>query len=72
MTGAWVLVSVLNIETVPLFLRTWADSALGRRLICIDIAYRYFDMDYSKGSGSNEFGFDGSMDGVMIGLTWRN
>ena len=37
----------------------------------IDIAYRYFDMDYSKGSGSNEFGFDGSMDGVMIGLTWR-
>ena len=38
----------------------------------IDIAYRYFDMDYSKGSGSNEFGFDGSMDGVMIGLTWRN
>lgn len=38
----------------------------------IAIAYRYFDMDYSKGSGSNEFGFDGSMDGVMIGLTWRN
>ena len=38
----------------------------------IGIGYRYYDMDYSKGSGSNEFGFDGSMDGVILGLTWRN
>ena len=38
----------------------------------IDIGYRYYDMDYSKGSGRNEFGFDGTMDGVIIGFTWRN
>ena len=34
--------------------------------------YRYLDMDYSRGSGNSKFGFDGSLDGVMIGVTWRN
>lgn len=32
--------------------------------------YRYFDIDYSKGSGSNEFGLEGSMDGLWLATTW--
>lgn len=35
------------------------------------LGYRYYDIDYSRGSGTNEFGLDGSMDGVMLGLTWK-
>ena len=34
--------------------------------------YRYLDMDYSRGSGNSKFGFDGTLDCVMIGVTWRN
>jgi len=30
--------------------------------------YRHFDIDYSNGSGSNEFGMDGSMDGIYVAL----
>jgi hypothetical protein len=34
--------------------------------------YRYYDMDYSNGSGSSKFGFDGSLNGLMVGVSWRN
>jgi hypothetical protein len=36
----------------------------------LKLGYRYFDIDYSKGSGSREFGLDGSLDGIWLGLTW--
>jgi len=35
------------------------------------LGYRYYDIDYSRGSAANEFGLDGSMDGVMLGVTWK-
>ncbi len=34
------------------------------------LAYRYYDIDYSRGSGSNEFGLDGSEYGVMLGMNY--
>ena len=34
--------------------------------------YRYLDMDYSRGSGTSKFGLDGSLEGFMIGFSWRN
>ena len=30
--------------------------------------YKYYDIDYSNGSGSSEFGIDGNMDGVYLAL----
>jgi hypothetical protein len=29
-------------------------------------------MDYSNGSGDSKFAFDGSLKGVMVGVSWRN
>jgi hypothetical protein len=34
--------------------------------------YRHLDMDYSRGSGTSKFGFDGSLNGVIVGIVWRN
>jgi len=36
----------------------------------LKLGYRYYDIDYSKGSGSNEFGLDGSLDGLYLGFAW--
>jgi hypothetical protein len=54
----WSITTLLNFQ----FSRHWSVAG----------GYRYFDMDYSRGSGNSKFGFDGSLDGVMIGVTWRN
>lgn len=54
----WVVNSYINYQ----FARHWS-FALG---------YRYFNMDYSKGSGQDKFGFDGYINGIMIGFVWRN
>jgi predicted porin len=35
----------------------------------LKVGYRIQDMDYSRGSGSQEFGFDGQLKGPMMGLT---
>ncbi len=35
----------------------------------LKIGYRHFDMDYSRGSGSNEFGMDAYFSGPITGLT---
>jgi opacity protein-like surface antigen len=34
--------------------------------------YRYYNMDYTNGSGDSKFGFDGTLKGVMVGVSWRN
>lgn len=34
------------------------------------LGYRYYYIDYSKGSGSNEFGVDGNMQGPWIGVAY--
>jgi opacity protein-like surface antigen len=54
----WSLTTLLNYQ----FSRHWSVAG----------GYRYLDMDYSRGSGNSKFGFDGSLDGVIIGITWRN
>jgi len=54
----WSVTSLLNYQ----FSEHWSVAG----------GYRYFDMDYSRGSGKDEFGFDGSLDGIIIGVTWRN
>jgi len=54
----WSVNSVLNYQ----FARHWSFA----------FGYRYLNMDYSKGSGASEFGFDGYIDGVLVGFTWRN
>jgi hypothetical protein len=37
----------------------------------LKLGYRYYDMDYSRGSGAEEFGFDGHEDGPLIGFTFK-
>jgi hypothetical protein len=37
----------------------------------LKLGYRIYDLDYSRGSGRNEFGFDGQMTGPVLGLTVR-
>jgi len=37
----------------------------------LKLGYRYYDMDYSRGSGADEFGFDGSEQGPLIGFTFK-
>jgi hypothetical protein len=37
--------------------------------MCLKFGYKIFDMDYERGSGSDNIGFDGKMHGLMIGLT---
>jgi opacity protein-like surface antigen len=54
----WSITSLLNYK----FSRHWSVAG----------GYRYLDMDYSRGSGNSKFGFDGTLDGVIIGVTWRN
>ena len=33
--------------------------------------YKWYDIDYSKGSGSNEFGLDGTFDGPYLAYVFR-
>lgn len=54
----WVINAVINYQ----FARHWSFGC----------GYRYFNMDYSKGSGTDKFGFDGSIDGILVGFEWRN
>ena len=35
------------------------------------LGYRYYDIDYSRGSGSNEFGLDGSEYGAVLGVNYK-
>ena len=35
------------------------------------LGYRIFSMDYERGSGPNEFGFNAKLSGPMLGLTFR-
>jgi hypothetical protein len=35
----------------------------------LKIRYRHFDMDYSRGSGAEEFGMDAYFTGPIAGLT---
>lgn len=37
----------------------------------LKLGYRYYDMDYSRGSGAEEFGFDGSEQGPVVGFTFK-
>ncbi len=37
----------------------------------LGIGYRYYDLDYSRGSGGSEFGLDLEMHGPWLGATWR-
>lgn len=37
----------------------------------LKLAYRVYDVDYSRHSGADEFGFDAKMQGPVIGLTMR-
>jgi predicted porin len=46
------------------------DYKFGKRT-SFDIGYRIYDIDYSKGSGSNEFGLDAQIHGPILGLTYR-
>ena len=34
----------------------------------VNVGYKYVDMDYSRGSGSNEFGIDATAQGPVIGM----
>lgn len=34
------------------------------------LGYRYYSIDYSTGSGADEFGLDGSMQGPWLGITY--
>jgi hypothetical protein len=54
----WSITTLLNYQ----FSRHWSVAG----------GYRYLNMDYSRGSGNSKFGFDGSLDGVMVGFSWRN
>jgi hypothetical protein len=36
----------------------------------IRLAYRIYDIDYSNGSGTEEFGLDGKMEGPWLGMTF--
>jgi hypothetical protein len=54
----WSITSLLNYQ----FSKHWSVAG----------GYRYLDMDYSRGSGNKKFGFDGTIDGVIVGITWRN
>jgi len=36
----------------------------------LDLGYRYYVLDYSTTRSDGAFGFDGSMDGLWLGVTW--
>ena len=40
-----------------------------RKNMSLKAAYRILDIDYSRHSGREEFGFDGQLEGPMLGLT---
>jgi len=57
MTGAWALVSVLNIETVPLSLRTGAWN--GEWRVAAHGAWIDLESDFDP------------VNGIRLGLTWK-
>jgi hypothetical protein len=55
--------------------KTWdVESGFIYRLFeraSLKLAYRYYDIDYSNGSGKEEFGLDGNMQGPWLGMAFK-
>jgi hypothetical protein len=55
--------------------RTWdVETGFIYRLFeraSLKLAYRYYDIDYSNGSGTEKFGLDGSMQGPWLGMAFN-
>jgi hypothetical protein len=55
--------------------KTWdVESGFIYRLFeraSLKLAYRYYDIDYSNGSGDEEFGLDGNMQGPWLGMAFN-
>ena len=55
--------------------RTWSfESGFDYQLfekVSIKLAYKYYDIKYSNGSGTSEFGLDGTEQGPWLGITFH-